>query len=84
MAEQAANFFFKLAWFKEAESILSYSLENGKTNEILVIKEREETHPNFLSIARYQTSATKEWIEAVGNVPNFNDNHEYRTIEINM
>jgi hypothetical protein len=84
MAEQAVNFFFKLAWFKEAESIHSYSLENRKTNERLVIKEREEKRPYFVSIARYQKSATEEWIEAVGKVPKHNEYHEYRYIEINM
>jgi hypothetical protein len=87
MAEQAVNFFFKLAWFKEAENIQTYSLKNRKTNERLVIKEQEEMHPCFVSIARYikdQTSATEEWIEAVGKEPTYNEYHEYRYIEINM
>jgi hypothetical protein len=73
-ANQAVSFFIILASFRDAASVQSGKLENGQTQEKLVIKGETQDH-NYVTIARYpmEMEIDEEWIEEMKQRPNISN-----------
>jgi hypothetical protein len=66
-ANQAVSFFIKLINFRDA-SVQSLTLENGQTQEKLVIKGRTGGQ-YYVTISRYPMKTNeKEWVEEMNQV----------------
>jgi hypothetical protein len=88
-ATQPASFFIHLnvrtseraQSFFHTVQVQSFSLDNDKTNEKLVIK--EATHRwGPMTISRYPTEAAEEWIEEMAKYED--EKHQNRIIRISL
>jgi hypothetical protein len=78
-ANQAVSFFIKLYNFHDNASVQSLILENGQTQEKLVIKGKSRSR-DFVRILRYPIGTNeKEWVEEMSQHTNTHN----RTIEFN-
>jgi hypothetical protein len=83
LAQQGVNYGVKLFWFEDVARIEACTLDNGQTNERLVIKGTRAD----LSISRYPIGSNEEWIEEMTGwgCNGFNKLFsEYRNIFINF
>jgi hypothetical protein len=67
-ANGAVSFFIKLLYFRDSDSVQSLTLENGQTQEKLVIKGANGIHDPVVSISRYPMGTNeKEWIDELNH-----------------
>jgi hypothetical protein len=68
-ATQAVSFFIRLDTFRDEDSLQSLTLENGKTQEKLVIKGKTGDD-KYMSISRCPMGTNEaEWIEEMNKGP---------------
>jgi hypothetical protein len=72
------SFFIHLDHFRDADTVQSFSLDNAKTNEKLVIK-RVTRRSDSMTISRFPMDAAEEWIEEMAK---YEDEDQYRNIRI--
>jgi hypothetical protein len=65
-AKQAVCFFIQLENFCDATNVQSLTMENGITQEELVIKPANDNY-KFMTILRYPMGTTVEWIEEMSH-----------------
>jgi hypothetical protein len=70
-ASQAVSFFIKFKIFHDDANVQFLTLENGKTQEKLVIKRETEGY-DYVSISRYPMRTNEEWIQEMSQHPNRN------------
>jgi hypothetical protein len=71
-ANQAVSFFAKLEGFRDDASIQSLTLENGQTQEKLVIKRENKIYDHVVTISRYPMGTNQEeWIQEMSQYPDF-------------
>jgi hypothetical protein len=80
-ANQPVSFFIHLNYFWAAHTVQSFSLENLKTNEKLVIKGAARRW-GPMTISRYPMEAAEEWIEEMAK--KYETKKQYRTIRIDF
>jgi hypothetical protein len=67
--QQAVSFFIQLENFRDDSSVQSLTLENGKTQEKLVIK-----RGHYVTISRYPVGINEaEWMEEMSQDPNIHN-----------
>jgi hypothetical protein len=73
-ATQAVSFFIKLSKFRDDASVQSLTLENGQTQEKLVIKGENESYHPVVTISRCPMGTNEEeWGEEMSQPPNFDN-----------
>jgi hypothetical protein len=78
-ANQAVSFFVNLKDFRDDANVQSLTLENGQTQEKLVIKGTTRRH---VSISRFPMGTNEEeWIEEMNQRPN-TDNRKIEFFEL--
>jgi hypothetical protein len=88
-AKQPISFFIYINGFgaSNANTVQSFSLENAKTNEKLVMKEVTRRW-SPMTISRYPMGATEEWIKEMAKYWDEDEYDEYegqyRTIRISL
>jgi hypothetical protein len=78
-AKQPVSFFIHLNHFLTAHTVQSFSLDNSKTNEKLVIKGATRRW-GPMTISRYPMEAAEAWIEEMAKYED--ENNQNRTIRI--
>jgi hypothetical protein len=67
--QQAVSFFITLTWFRDLASVQPLTLENGQTQEKLVIDRKTEGQ-DYVSISRCPMGTNVEkWIEEIHKHP---------------
>jgi hypothetical protein len=79
-ARQSNSFFIHLDNFRDADTVQSFSLDNVKTNEKLMIKGATRRW-GHMTISRYPMEANEEWIEEMAKYED-GGKYKYRTIRI--
>jgi hypothetical protein len=79
-ANQAVSFLIYLKYFRDEASVQSLTLENGQTQEKLVIQGKTELHDHdYVTISRYPMGISEEeWIKVMCQHPTI---HKHRSIE---
>jgi hypothetical protein len=73
-AKQAVSFFIQLLYFRDDAIVESLTLENGQTQEKLVLRGANEFYDPVVSISRFPIKTNvDEWIKEMGQHPNFDN-----------
>jgi hypothetical protein len=74
--QQAVSFFIKLEKFRDQTSVQSLTLENGQTQEKLVIKGANERYDPVTILRCPMGANEEEWIEEISQNLNTDSNRE--------